>query len=45
VNLMYRRDSYVRVPTLSGNIRVWSDVLQLPNETVSELSLDGTARI
>jgi len=41
INLMYRRDSYVRVPLLSGEIHVWHDSLQLPNETISEFSLGG----
>ena len=41
LNLMYRRDSYVRVPLLYGGIRVWHDSLQLPNETVSEFSMGG----
>ena len=34
LNLVYRRDSYVRLPTLAGGIAVWHDSLQLPNETL-----------
>jgi len=28
------RDSYVRVPTLDGYVKIWNDVLQLPNEII-----------
>ncbi len=34
LNLVYMRDTYVRVPTIEGTIRVWGDAIQLSSEVV-----------